>query len=194
MVGDLAEHGTRSELGAMRDVLRSLRMDFHVVLGNHDYLSDQDRSPWGDLFGRRLNYAFEHRGWQFIGLDSTEGTKWEKTRVQPAALQWLDNTLPKLDQAAPTVLFSHFPLGERVPMRPLNADEVLRRFENVNLAAVFNGHHHGFTERNFRRTVLTTNRCCAISRDNHDGSREKGYFLCTASIGQVARQFVEVRA
>ena len=36
MVGDLAEHGTRSELGSMRDVLRSLGMPFQVVIGNHD--------------------------------------------------------------------------------------------------------------------------------------------------------------
>jgi hypothetical protein len=41
--------------------------------------------------------------------------------------------------------------------------------------------------------VLTTNRCCAISRDNHDGTKEKGYFLCTASAGSIQREFVEVK-
>jgi len=193
MVGDLAEHGTRAELGPMRDVLRSLNMPFHAVIGNHDYVSDTDRSAWDDLFPRSLNYHFEHRGWQFIGLDSSEGTKWEKTLIQPATLRWLDDTLPKLDRRTPTLVFTHFPLGAEVSMRPLNADDLLERFDEFNLVAVFCGHHHGFTERRAGRATLTTNRCCAISRANHDKTKEKGYFLCTAKDGGVQREFVEVR-
>lgn len=78
-------------------------------------------------------------------------------------------------------------------MRPLNADALLTRLLEFNLVAVFDGHFHGFTERVVGRTVLTTNRCCAISRDNHDGTKEKGYFLCTASAGGIQREFVEVK-
>jgi 3',5'-cyclic AMP phosphodiesterase CpdA len=193
MVGDLAEHGTRSELGSMRDVLRSLGMPFQVVIGNHDYVSDTDRSAWDNLFAQRLNYHFDHRGWRFIGLDSSEGTKYERTRIQPPTLSWLDETLPKLDRSAPTVVFTHFPFGVDVPMRPLNADEVLERFRQFNLVAVFNGHYHGFTEHKSRRSTITTNRCCAISRDNHDGTKEKGYFLCTAQNGRMRREFIEVK-
>jgi hypothetical protein len=62
-----------------------------------------------------------------------------------------------------------------------------------NLVAVFNGHFHGFTQHELGRTVLTTNRCCAISRGNHDGTNEKGYFLCAASQGRITREFVEVK-
>ena len=36
-------------------------------------------------------------------------------------------------------------------------------------------------------------KCCAISRANHDGTKEKGYFLCTASAGGIQREFVEVK-
>jgi len=194
MVGDLAEHGTAAELGAMRDVLRSLDMPAHAVIGNHDYVSDTDRSPWDALYPRSLNYHFDHRGWQFIGLDSTEGTGYRNTRVQATTLQWLDNNLCRLDPARPTVVFTHFPLGALVPMRPLNADAVLERFLDFNLVAVFNGHFHGFTERASGRTTLTTNRCCAISRSNHDGTPEKGYFLCTADPAGIRREFVEVES
>jgi 3',5'-cyclic AMP phosphodiesterase CpdA len=193
MVGDLAEHGTKPELGSMRDVLRSLRMPVHIVIGNHDYVSGTDRSAWDAILPGPLNYHFEHRGWRFIGLDSSEGTKFEKTRVQPATLRWLDHTLSKLDRAAPTIVFTHFPLGALVPMRPLNADKVLERFIEFNLVAVFDGHFHGFTERKSGRTVLTTNKCCAISRANHDGTKEKGYFLCTANEGRIRREFIEVK-
>jgi len=193
MIGDLAQNGVRTELGPMRDVLRSLRMPSYSVIGNHDYVTNTDRSAWDELFPRSLNYHFEHRGWRFVGLDSSEGTKWENTRVQAATLQWLDAELPKLVRAAPTVVFTHFPLGVLVPSRPLNADDVLDRFKDFNLVAVFNGHFHGFTERESGRTTLTTNRCCSVSRGNHDGSTEKGYFLCTARDGQIQREFVEVK-
>ena len=193
MVGDLAEHGTQAELGPMKDILQSFGMEFHAVIGNHDYLSDTDRSAWDALFPGSINYSFRHRGWQFVGLDSTEGTQWEKTRIPRETLRWADEHCPRLDSSAPTVLFTHFPLGEGVKMRPSNADELLEKFKPFNLVAVFNGHFHGFTEHELGKTVLTTNRCCAISRGNHDGTKEKGYFLCAASQGRITREFVEVK-
>ncbi len=193
MVGDLAEHGTQAELGAMRDALRSFGLPYHAVIGNHDYVSPISRQPYDELFPHNVNYHFVHRGWQFIGLDSSEGMSYRNTRIQPATFQWLDKTLPKLNKAQPTVVFTHFPLGDGVLMRPMNADDLLSRFLEFNLVAVYNGHFHGFTERTFRETVLTTNKCCAISRANHDGTKEKGYFLCTAFAGGIQREFVEVK-
>ena len=193
MVGDLAEHGTPSELVPMREVLQSLAMPFHAVIGNHDYASNTDRSAWDQSFPHSLNYHFEHQGWQFMGLDSSDGTRYQNTKIQPATLRWLDDHLRKLDPAKPTVIFTHFPLGATVPMRPLNADDLLERYRDFNLVAVFNGHFHGFTQRQAGRTTLTTNRCCSISRNNHDGTAEKGYFLCMAAAGQVQREFVEVK-
>jgi len=193
MVGDLAEHGTTNELGAMRDALRSFGAPYHAVIGNHDYLNPIDRRPYEELFPRSINYHFVHCGWQFIGLDSSEGISFRNTRIQPATFQWLDETLPKLDRARPTVVFTHFPLGDGVPMRPMNADDLLTQLLDFNLVAVYSGHFHGFTERLWRRTVLTTNQCCAISRGNHDGTKGKGYFLCAASPGGIRREFVEIK-
>ncbi|HWQ91880.1 MAG TPA: metallophosphoesterase [Clostridia bacterium] len=192
VLGDLAEHGTTTELGAMREVLQSLDMEFRVVIGNHDYSSGSDRSAWDQTFPRSLNYTFVHHGWQFIGLDTTQGTDWQKTSIQSETLNWLEGQLPKLQPASPTVVFTHFPLGSQVRYRPLNADVLLTRFQPFNLVAVFSGHFHGLTEHQFGQTMLTTNRCCAIGRNNHDGSAEKGYFLCTAKDGQITRQFVAV--
>jgi hypothetical protein len=168
-------------------------MKFHAVPGNHDYVSDTDRSAWDKLFPGKLNYSFRHRGWQFVGLDTTEGTKWEKTSISAETLRWAADDCARLDPQAPTVLFTHFPLGEGVRMRPLNAEALLEPFKPLNVAAVFNGHFHGFTETRFGKAAVTTNRCCAISRENHDGTTEKGYFLCTAGEGRVTRQFVEVK-
>ncbi len=192
VVGDLAQDGKQEELGPMRDMLRSLRINYHAVLGNHDFTPEHERKAWDQLFPRSINYHFNHRGWQVIGLDSCEGARWRDTRIQPGTLSWVDAKLRKLDRAKPMLLFTHFPLGATTPMRPMNADDLLERFRDFNLVAVFNGHHHGFTERAFGNAVITTNKCCAISRNNHDGTKEKGYFLCEAGNGGVRRQFIEV--
>jgi hypothetical protein len=82
-------------------------------------------------------------------------------------------------------------LGGLVPMRPVNADALLQRLTTHNVQAIFSGHFHGFTERHLRETTLTTDRCCSRVRNNHDGSKEKGWFVCQASHGRVTRQFVE---
>lgn len=192
LVGDLAQDGKKDELGPVRDFLKSLGIPFHVVAGNHDYTPENDRSIYEELFPQQINYRFDHRDWQFVGLDSTEGIKYQQTTIQPATFRWLDDMLPRLDRERPTVLFTHFPLGAGVSMRPRNADDLLARFEDHHLVAVFNGHFHGFTEQKAGDTVITTNRCCAISRRNHDKTTEKGYFLCTATEGTVERRFVEV--
>lgn len=191
--GDLADNGTIEQLTEVRDALAYLGIPVHTVVGNHDHLSDTDRSAYEKIFPEQINYRFEHGGWQVIGLDSSEGTKSLETIVSDATLRWLDHNLPKLDARKPTIVFTHFPLGESVPMRPLNADVVLQRFAHFNVQAMFSGHFHGFTERYQGDASLTTDRCCARVRNNHDGTKEKGWFLCQASGGCLSRQFVEFR-
>jgi 3',5'-cyclic AMP phosphodiesterase CpdA len=189
--GDLTETGERENLEAVKDVFEELDQPMYPVIGNHDYLTPDDFEAYRRTFRQRFNYSFRHRGWQFIGLDSSEGQKYENTRIQETTFQWLAESLRRLDKRQPTVLFTHFPLGLGVKYRPLNADALLERFLDFNLQAVFCGHFHGFTERTAGEVTLTTNRCCALKRANHDGTTEKGYFVCDVSNGKVTRRFVQ---
>lgn len=192
IIGDLADNGTPEQLGAIRDLFATLRLPIHRVIGNHDYYSQSDRKAYEDIYPGELNYFFEHKGWQFFGLDTTQGQQASNTVVSPATLQWLDASLPKYNPKAPTVVFTHFPMGPVVPSRPLNADDLLDRFRRFNLQSVFCGHFHASTERQIRAAAITTNRCCSFIRNNHDGTKEKGYFLCHAEGGRVRHSFVEV--
>ena len=192
--GDLADQGTPAQLMGIRDAFAKLEIPVHVVVGNHDYIAGSNRLAYERIFPGQINYHFEHRGWQVIGLDTSEGTKSQNTVISDVTLRWLDENLPRLDRTKPTILFTHFPLGNFVWRRPINADAVLQRLVGLNVQAIFSGHFHGFTERRFGQAVLTTDRCCSRIRNNHDGTKEKGWFLCQAAQGGVSRRFVEFRA
>lgn len=193
--GDISENGTVDQLASVRSIFAPLGMAVFATLGNHDYAVDHDRKAFEKIFPRRLNYYFEHKGWQFVVLDSTDGQRVFYTRVQETTLQWLDETLPHLDRNRPTVLLTHFPLGPRVLCRPRNAPAVLERFRNHNLRAVFNGHWHGYSRRDIGHATIATNRCCSWWRKNRDGSPDKGYFLCRAtSDGSIMHSFCAIKS
>lgn len=214
--GDLADGGTPAQLTLIKDSFAALGIPCHAVVGNHDYRSMADRAAYQKIFPNQINYTFTHRGWQIIGLDSSEGTKSQGTRISAVTLRWLDQNLPKLQPERPTILFTHFPLGEAVVARPINADDLLRRCYGLNLQAVFCGHFHAFTARPFPKlspagrdarvsgseggistiahSIVTTDKCCSRVRSNHDGTPEKGWFVCNAGNGVVSRRFVEFRA
>lgn len=194
IAGDLADDGKPDQETAVKDIFASLKIPVYMVPGNHDYTAkEQSRKAYDDLYPDRLNYAFDHGGWQFVALDTTEGTKYQNTTISVDTLKWLDDKLPKLDKKKPLVIVTHFPLGEGVRMRPKNADELLKRFTDFNLRAVYSGHYHAFTEKKAGDAILTTNKCCAFARGNHDGTKEKGYFLVTAKEGKLERGYVEVK-
>lgn len=192
--GDVTDKGDQQYFGLIQDVFGGLGRAMYPVIGNHDYAPGDNRTAWTRAFPLRINYYFRHRGWQFVGLDSSDGLRYENTTIQPATFRWLDDYLGRLDPRNPTVVFTHFPLGADVKYRPASADALLERFLDFNLQAVFCGHYHGLTERMKGNIVLTTNRCCALKRGNHDGSKEKGYFVCDVREGRLTRRFVEYKA
>ncbi|MEY4387015.1 MAG: hypothetical protein RLY20_2298 [Verrucomicrobiota bacterium] len=192
--GDVADNGEPQQHAAARKFFRGLDCDFHPVMGNHDWTTATDRKSYEQNFPRKLNYFFRHKGWQFIGLDSTDEQKYQNSTIQPATFAALDDILKHLKRNRPTVVFTHFPLCENVKMRPLNAEDLLAKFQGWNVRAIFNGHYHAFTECERAGAPITTNRCCARRRDNHDGTKEKGYFVCDALDGKLTRRFVEFKA
>ncbi len=193
IAGDLADHGTAEQYSGLRVALAPLAMPLHTVPGNHDYLTDDDRLGYDTAFQGQSNYTFTHDGWQFIGLDSTQGTDYEGTAISAATLAWCDATFPKLDASLPTVAFTHFPLGPGTVYRPTNADALLERLGKLRLRGTFSGHWHGLNEQHVGDADVVVNRCCARIRENRDGSPLKGWSVCYAAPdGTLTRKFVSL--
>ncbi len=192
--GDQADNGRPEQLAHVREIFSRLGMPLYAVVGNHDYLVDNTRGPYESIFPAQINYSFEHAGWQVLALDTTQGTDSLNTVISPVTLRWMDGHLPKLDPSKPLIVLTHFPMGRDVFTRPRNADDLLNRLLGFNLQAIFSGHYHGYTERVVRHATLTTDKCCSRVRANHDGTREKGWFVCEAAGGRVSRKFVVFNA
>src|SRR6516164_2875156 len=166
--GDVTEKGTAQQYDGAQKAFRTLGdIPLRVVIGNHDYGNDKEGlRTWEKYFGDR-NYWFGHKGWQFVGLDTTGGSDaYVNTSVQTCTLHWVREHLPKLNKTKPTVILTHFPLAENVKWRPHNADELLRLFREYNLVNVFSGHSHGYTSRKRNETLLTTTVCCSNRTEN----------------------------
>jgi hypothetical protein len=195
LVGDLADTGSPQSLAAVRKAFTGLGAPAYPVPGNHDCDVGPGTRPYAETFPGRLNYSFRHAGWQFIGFDSTDGIAWRNTRIGGGALAFLNATAARLDPAAPTVIFTHFPLASEIPMSPVNSREALACVAGLNLRAVFCGHFHGRTRHAHGAADVLTNACCSRLRDNHDGTPAEGYLLCTAHPdGRIDRAFVEYAA
>ena len=197
LLGDLADRGDPTSFAAVRRLSAQVGAPIHAVPGNHD--NDVEKTPalFASAFSGTLNAHFNHAGWQFVGLDSTDGNAWRDTRVSDLNLSWLDRTLRTLDPSRPTVLFTHFPVAPDIRSKqgalltPINADAVLERLIAFNLRTVLSGHFHGITELPWARAQLVTGACCSRVRDNHDGTPTKGWWLCHVSTdGAFRREFV----
>lgn len=192
IAGDLTTAAAPEELRAMKELTQLLGKPTLSVMGNHD--CPQSQENWISVFGPdSVNFRFDHQGWSVLGLDSCNGAKSSDVSVPPATVDWLRAALADIPQERPLIAFTHFPFGEGVTYRLVNADAVLGLFTGHNLKHIFSGHFHGLTERKMGDIGLTTNRCLSVSRGNHDGSQEKGLFHCSARGEQLSYEFVEFR-
>jgi hypothetical protein len=192
IVGDLIESGTLAQANAMHDLLKVLKCPYYVTSGNHDSKSNTDREGFENAFGNKLNFTFDAAGWQFVGLDTSSGTKASQFDCHKETLEFAGRLPTLLDKSKPTFLYTHFPLGPGVRNRLQNADALLEPLKPLNLTAIFNGHYHAFTERKLPTdAVVTTNCCCSFHVANHDRSWQKGFFIIEAADGKARRTFVD---
>lgn len=194
MCGDLATDGNLSELNLAKQSLDRCKHPVYAIPGNHDvcmkskdiYANFRKQYPESD-------WHHEDESWLFMGIDSTNEAK-SDVSIRPDQIEFIQEQLKKTNAKRPIALFSHHPFNPSTKYRVQNADEVLGLFAGHNLKLVAAGHFHGNQEETKDGVLFTTTACCSTTRDNHDGTKSKGYRLFHIEKETVTTEYVEVMA
>jgi 3',5'-cyclic AMP phosphodiesterase CpdA len=142
--------------------VRSQKVPVYPAIGNHDrYWASGSNSPlantglWHKYLGAHY-YAFDHKGWHFIVLNTAEPGGAAPYRVGPEQMEWLRRDLAALAPETPIAVVAHVPflslyypaLEGRFTDTDMfaNFKEIRDMFAGRNLRLVLQGHQHLYEE------------------------------------------------
>jgi len=144
-----------------KDLIAGSALKWYFTIGNHDrYWGDGEK---GGAYGEALfksffgetYYTFDHKGWRFIVLNSTEICE-GKYCVSDAQYRWLETVLAETPADQPIVISTHVPfLSLYYPVLEgrytdadtfVNQKEIFDMFAGHNLKLVLQGHQHLYEE------------------------------------------------
>ena len=149
-------------------MIKELKMPVYNSMGNHEIYgiykesgADKNHSEYGEkMFENRLGksyYAFDHKGWKFMILNSIEDTKESSYigLIDSVQMNWIRQELSKTPKETPIVISTHIPfltvfeqkyygstLKNDSSLVVANSKDVIDLFENHNLKLVLQGHLH----------------------------------------------------
>lgn len=191
VLGDIANDGRYEEMQLAKRTLDRLERPYFCVPGNHDVdpRLDAPYTHYEQAFDER-NWEEDDEGWAFVGLDTCQGTASEVV-VPPDRIAWLEKTLGRISANRPLALFTHHPFNPNTERyRVGNADEVLALFAGHNLRLVASGHYHGNQVEERDGVLFTTTGCCSTTRDNMDGTAEKGFRIYRMAPDSLQHEFI----
>lgn len=185
-LGDLTRGAAPDEMALARMALSRLQKPYYVLRGNHDQHGD----AYGKEFGS-LRQRFDHGGWVFLLIDSNPG---DNTPISEVDRTWVVEQLKSIEPDVPIILCTHHPLMPHTKAyRIAGADDFLALFKGHNLKACLSGHYHGNQEEIINGILFTTTACLSTTRNNFDGSVDKGYRLFHCRKDTITTEFVSVR-
>jgi 3',5'-cyclic AMP phosphodiesterase CpdA len=133
-------------------------MRWHYAIGNHDrywhYEGKDGAGLFESVFGKSY-YSFEHKGWRFIVLNSTQICN-GKYCIDDEQKSWLNKVLAQTAKNQPIVVVSHVPfLSLYYPVLEgyytdadtfANQKAIFDMFGSHNLKLVLQGHQHLYEE------------------------------------------------
>jgi hypothetical protein len=200
VLGDLTNEASRSEFEVAREVLTGLKAPWVAIPGNHDVDGKDKQNPYANfelLIGPR-QWVWPFDGWMFIGIDTCYGGASEVAFPEDR-MKWLRETVAGVPRRTPIALFTHHPLlypsvEQFRGFRVKNTEAILELFAGHKLKLVASGHFHGNQVEQNEGVLLTTTACCAVQRDNFDGSKVKGFRRYEVEGEQIRHAFMPVEA
>ncbi|HEV2435841.1 MAG TPA: metallophosphoesterase [Verrucomicrobiae bacterium] len=125
-------------------VIKTIRVPYYQLPGNHDTHSKEARAIYGQRFGKFYR-SFDYGDCHFVLLDNTEQERWGY--LGPTQLAWLTNDL-RQTRARAVFVFLHFPVWEPERVTPeyyeFWANTLHPLFKQSRVRAVFAGHYHAY--------------------------------------------------
>ncbi len=144
-----------------KELIAASSLKWYLTIGNHDrYWGD---GPDGGTYGEALfqsffgdtYYTFDHKGWRFIVLNSTEICEGNYC-ISDVQYEWLETVLANTPATQPIIVSTHVPfLSLYYPVLEgrytatdtfANQKQVFDRFSDHNLKLVLQGHQHLYEE------------------------------------------------
>lgn len=181
VTGDITEMGSYTNFRLAKDILDGLRVPYHIIPGNHDTKwSGSGGSDFARLWGAD-RFAFESRGFRFIGLSQGPILKMGDGNWAPQDVRWLEGLLTEPGGATkPTVFVSHYPLDESIA----NWYVVLDKLKTIPTVAVLVGHGHANRAMDFEGLQGVMGRSTLGTKDT-----PPGYTI--VEVGATAMTFAE---
>ena len=195
-LGDIANDAEVSAFRLAQQAFERLDVPCWGVPGNHDYGSNPATSLNNYLQYFEEAEWRERRGdWVFIGFNSCDEQEYQDVMVPQYRLDWLAHELERINPERPIALLTHHPLNPNTARyRLVNAEDILALFEGHNLRLVSSGHFHGNQIEERDGVLFMTTACCATTRDNMDGTPEKGYRVYHVDGESISHEFITVQA
>ena len=157
----------RRRLAEFRDIVAKLKVkDVKFMPGEHDAALDRG-AAYQEFFGP-LNYAFDHKGVHFIGMNSILVPDfWTKAGLSPEQRrdwfmplnspvpgvwgtderqrEWLKKDVARLPASTPIVIFTHSPLWDYYPrwnFQVSDSKEIRATLAKFTSVMAFHGHVH----------------------------------------------------
>lgn len=137
--GDITEEGDFSSLQQAKNILDQLKVPFHASMGNHETKwSESGVTDFYKIFGTD-RFAFEHKGFQFIGFTTGPIIKMGDGHIAPQDIAWVSQQMALYKPDMPRIIATHYPL---LPGDIDNWYELTDRLRKNNIVAVLSGHYH----------------------------------------------------
>lgn len=171
-----------------KDIVTNSGLKWFYTIGNHDryWFSEGEHGSglFSSYFGKTY-YSFEHKGWKFITLNSTEICN-GKYCISDVQKNWLISELEKTPAGQPIIVSTHVPfLSLYYPVLEgyytdadtfINQKDVRSLFDKHNLKLVLQGHQHLYEEIKVKGVqYITAGAICAGWWGGSFHGTEEGY-------------------
>lgn len=192
--GDITDNGDEESLLKAKLVLDKLKIDYHIVSGNHESKwSESGAMDFSRIFGSE-RFKFEYDGVWFLGFPTGPVIRMADGHVAPQDITWLKQSLSEIGKKKPVVLVTHYPLLDGDVDNWYEVTDAVRPY---NICTFLGGHYHKNSYLTYDGIPGITNRSNLRGKDKVGGYsiyefRQDSVLVYEQKIGEKAVKWIGI--